>query len=194
MTKFDQNFWTERYQNNSTGWDLGKASLPLVSYIDSIGSKDLKILIPGAGNAYEAEYLWTSGFKNIHIVDIAEPPLNNLKQRLPQLPASQLIHQDFFDHIGSYDLILEQTFFCALDPKLRSAYCKHTNDLLKKGGLLSGVLFDFPLNYSGPPFGGSLAAYKALFQTRYSIKTLEPCYNSEASREGKELFFIFEKN
>jgi thiopurine S-methyltransferase len=193
MTKFDQNFWTERYKNKSTGWDLGKASAPLIHFIDSIGSLDLKILIPGAGNAYEAEYLWSKGFKNIYVIDIAEPPLDNLRNRLPELPKTQIIHQNFFDHEASYDLILEQTFFCALDPNLRFSYRDHTSALLSRKGTVAGVLFDFPLNSSGPPFGGSLAEYRKLFQSSFTIKTLEPCYNSEPSRDGKELFFIFEK-
>jgi thiopurine S-methyltransferase len=138
--------------------------------------------------------LWKQGFKNIFVLDIASEPLSNLKRRIPGLPESQIIQTDFFTHNETYDIILEQTFFCALEPKLRVAYRDHMFRILAVEGRLAGVLFDFPLSNEGPPFGGSLKGYRELFQGHFKIKTLEPCYNSEPSRAGKELFFIFGKN
>ncbi|SHI83533.1 Thiopurine S-methyltransferase (TPMT) [Algibacter luteus] len=52
-----ENYWTQRYNERQTGWDVGKPTTPLKTYIDQLKNKSLKILIPGAGNAYEAEYL-----------------------------------------------------------------------------------------------------------------------------------------
>jgi len=57
------NYWENRYQNQQTGWDIGEISSPLKAYIDQLEDKSIKILIPGAGNAYEAEYLFLNGFK-----------------------------------------------------------------------------------------------------------------------------------
>jgi thiopurine S-methyltransferase len=65
--------------------------------------------------------------------------------------------------------------------------------LLKAGGKLVGLLFDFRLTEEGPPFGGDADAYSLAFQKRFDIKTLAPCYNSIKPRDGKELFIIFEK-
>ena len=59
---FSNEFWTQRYEQNQTGWDIGEISRPLKEYIDQLEDKNLKILIPGAGNAYEAEYLFKQGF------------------------------------------------------------------------------------------------------------------------------------
>lgn len=55
----------------------------------------------------------------------------------------------------SFDLIIEQTFFCALDPKLRPEYAVKMAELLKPGGRLVGVLFNDTLNNDKPPFGGT---------------------------------------
>ncbi len=63
-------FWENRWQTNKTGWDLGEISPPLLNYINQLTNKELKILIPGCGNAYEAEYLYANGFKNTFIVPI----------------------------------------------------------------------------------------------------------------------------
>ena len=104
-----------------------------------------------------------------------------------------LIHDDFFNHTGTYDLIIEQTFFCALQPSLRPNYVAKMYDLLSKKGKVSGLLFNFPLTEEGPPFGGSQEEYINLFSNAFSIKTLDIAYNSIKPRANKELFFTFEK-
>ena len=196
MTKqnnLDQEFWENRYRTKETGWDLGAISPAIKSYINQLKNKDLNILIPGGGHNYEAEYLWCSGFKNIHIVDISEVALMQFQQRVPDFPTQQIIQLDFFNLTDTFDLIIEQTFFCALDPNLRTSYSKKMNQLLKTKGRLVGLLFDFELTKVGPPFGGDLSEYNTLFSKHFTIKTLETAINSVKPRQNKELFFIFEK-
>ena len=190
----NKTYWEERYDNNSIGWDLGAVSGPLKAFIDQLQDKDIKILIPGAGNGYEVEYLYQNGFRNLYVCDIAQPPLMRLREQLPELNPDRLIQQNFFElEESGFDLILEQTFFCALDPSLRQDYAGKMYSLLKKGGVLAGLFFDFPLTEKGPPFGGSKQEYEALFSKNYEIKTMERAYNSSEGRQGIELFFIFEK-
>jgi len=190
---FDQAFWSSKYQEGQTGWDMGEVSPPIKAYIDQLKYKDISILIPGAGNAYEAAYLFEQGFTDVTVLDLAKEPLDNFKKRMPDFPMEKLIQQDFFNHEGQYDLILEQTFFCALDPSLRMNYINKMKSLLKLNGKLSGLLFDFRLSEEGPPFGGDADAYSLAFQEQFYLKTLSPCYNSIKPRAGKELFIIFEK-
>ena len=57
IKKMNKEYWEGRYQSNETGWDVGKITTPLKDYIDQIENKELKILIPGAGNGYEFDYL-----------------------------------------------------------------------------------------------------------------------------------------
>lgn len=185
------NYWENRYQKEDTGWDAGKTTTPLKEYIDQLSDKNLKILIPGAGNGYEFDYLIENGFKNVFVIDIAETPINNIKKRNPEY-SSHIIHDDFFTFNDTFDLILEQTFFCALLPNLRSQYVKKMTTLLNPKGKIAGLLFDFPLTEVGPPFGGSKKEYLELFSEKFHIKTLEKAYNSIKPRENKELFFIFE--
>jgi SAM-dependent methyltransferase len=186
-------YWNNRYKTNETGWDIGHISKPIKEYIDQLKGKNLKILIPGAGNSYEAEYIFNQGFKHIYVADISKIPLQNLKNRVSDFPESQLVNKDFFELKGKYDLILEQTFFCAITPELREAYVKKMHELLKPNGRLVGLLFDFPLTEEGPPFGGSKSEYKSLFKKRFKILKLETANNSIPQRAGKELFFQVEK-
>ena len=193
MNKFNASFWGEKYESNTTGWDLGKASTPIKEYIEQLEDKSISILIPGCGNGYEAEFLHNSGFTNVNVLDITKQPLENFSQRVSSFPTKNLIHGDFFKHKSQYDLILEQTFFCALDPKFRPSYAEKMHELLKDSGKLTGLLFDFPLTEEGPPFGGCINEYIAVFSKRFHIKTMEASHNSIESRNGKELFVIFEK-
>lgn len=189
MVELNEDFWTSRYLNHQTGWDIGNVSTPLKEYIDQLENKDLDILIPGAGNAYEAEYLWKNGFKHVDVVDISEYPLASLKERLTDFPNQQLIHKDFFELDTTYDLIFEQTFFCALSPKMRTAYLKKMNELLNPNGKLVGVLFNIPLNSDRPPFGGKKEQYVPMFLEYLELNTMEACYNSIEPRMHNELWF-----
>ena len=192
-TKYHKKYWENNYKTNQIGWDIGYASPPITNYIDQLTNKDISILIPGAGNAYEAEYLFHKGFNNIKVLDIAKQPLENIQNRIPSFPKENLIQGDFFKHKPKYELIIEQTFYCSISPKLRFKYADKIYKLLHKGGKLIGLLFDFPLTEEGPPFGGSLEEYKNTFSKQFHIQVLEPSFNSIKPRLGRELFIIFEK-
>ncbi len=188
MENLDARFWTAKYINQETGWDLGQVSPPLKAYFDQLKDKDLKILIPGGGNSYEAEYLHAQGFKKVYVADLSEPPLLNLKRRVPTFPDHHLLHTDFFQLKDRFDLIIEQTFFCALNPSLRPKYVRNMSQLLKPSGHLVGLLFDATLNNDKPPFGGNQQEYKVLFSKHFNLEIMEPCHNSIKPRLGSELF------
>jgi len=185
-----EHFWEEKYLNGQTGWDMGVVSPPLSAYVDQWKNKNSAILIPGCGNAYEALYLARNGFRNVTVVDIATAPLKNLREKLEsdRLSWVRLVHANFFDLKGSFDLMLEQTFFCAINPVLREQYVLKAARLLAPGGVLAGVLFATHFADEGPPYGGTEKEYRRLFSKRFSIDTLAPCYNSHPKRLGNELF------
>lgn len=186
--ELDRNFWEERYLSGDTGWDAGRITTPLKTYFDQLDDQGLEILIPGGGRSHEAEYLHRAGFRNVHVVDQAGAPLADLLEWCPDFPRNHLHQGDFFEHAGRYDLIIEQTFFCALDPKLRVRYVERMHDMLNPGGKLTGVLFDAPLFTDRPPFGGNAAEYRNLFGRVFRHFSLEPCRNSIPPRAGRELW------
>jgi copper chaperone CopZ len=192
-TPLDQHYWDQQYQANATGWDLGQVSPPIKSYIDQLKDKSIRILIPGAGNAYEAEYLLQQGFTSITVIDIAPTVVQKLQHHFSGQAHIHLIQGDFFDHEEKYDLIIEQTFFCALPPSMRQRYVWKMHSLLNDGGRIAGVMFNRSFE-SGPPFGGSQTEYEQLFQTAFEFKTLACCINSVKPRHESELFVNLMKN
>ncbi|TDD95764.1 methyltransferase domain-containing protein [Flavobacterium cellulosilyticum] len=183
----NQEFWDHLYKVHDTGWDVGRVSPPLKEYIDTLINKDISILIPGCGNSYEAEYLMQLGFTNVTIIDIAPTLVEHLREKFKENANVKIMEGDFFDHEGKYDLILEQTFFCALPPIMRIQYALKVHQLLKENGILAGLLFN-KIFEDCPPFGGTQKEYEMLFGENFHILKMELCQNSIPKRANNELF------
>jgi SAM-dependent methyltransferase len=189
----DERYWQNRYEQNQTQWDVGAITPPLRRYIDQLTNQEMKILIPGCGQAHEAAYLHRKGFTRVYVADLAQYPLQRLQERVPAFPAFHLLHQDFFDLTGIFDLILEQTFFCALPPDRRPDYARKISELLRPGGKLVGVLFEAEFPQEGPPYGGSREEYRRYFEPYFDFKVFDRCHNSIGPRQGRELFILLQK-
>jgi methyl halide transferase len=185
IKQLGKDFWNDRYRDNQTGWDLGMVSPPLKFWMDTLSDKNLRILIPGAGNAYEVDYLIQQGFTSITVVDIAPFVMERLKDRYMNYPQVKLVLGDFFELTGTFDVVLEQTFFCAIDPALRNAYVNKIAEILPHDGRLLGVLFDRSFD-GGPPFGGYASEYQSLFSTRFDVE-ITPCTCSHPARNNSEV-------
>ncbi len=190
----DAAFWNEKYQTGNTPWDIGGVSPPLRHYLDQIEDKSTSILIPGAGRAYEAIYLHQKGFQNVWVCDWAPAAFDFLKSKIPDFPEVNLVCSDFFKLDLQVDLILEQTFFCAIEPHQRSAYAQKAAALLRPQGKLAGLLFAQTFEKNGPPFGGTAEEYRAAFEPYFDILQLYISPYSIKPRQGVELFIELEKS
>ncbi len=189
-SKLGNAYWSSRYEQQQTGWDIGYVSTPLKTYIDQLEDTSVSILIPGCGHAHEAAYLLEKGFNNITLVDIAEVQIQNLRKQFAAANI-EILHTDFFQLEGQFDLIIEQTFFSAIHLSHREAYVNKMGQLLKPRGKLVGLLFNAE-SESGPPFGGTKKEYERLFSKSFHIRVMDSCYNSIEPRFGRELFIILE--
>jgi SAM-dependent methyltransferase len=187
-TPLDQNYWNERWEKDDTGWDIGHASPAITDYMKQYPYKNASILIPGCGNAYEAQYLVDNGFTDITLIDIAPNAVDLIKVKFSNTPQVKVLCEDFFKHQGAYDLIIEQTFFCAIPPSRRKEYAEKTASLLNEDGKIIGVLFDKQFNQPFPPFGGCPCEYKPIFEKHFTIKKMDMCYNSIPPRAESEVF------
>lgn len=188
----DQAYWNNRFEEENTPWDIGYPSPAIVEYIDALKDRQLRILVPGAGNGYEVEYLFNQDFTHVNVIDLSQKALDNFSERVPDFPKDRLICGNFFNHQDRYDLIIEQTFFCALDPVMRKEYVNKMWDVLDEGGQLVGLLFNWK-NDDGPPFGGSASEYRQLFELKFVLEKMELCHNSIKPRAGRELWIQFMK-
>ncbi len=190
----DEAYWSQRYAHDDTPWDIGNISPPLKAIIDGLSDKGMRILIPGAGKGYEAIYLHRKGFSEVYVCDWVAAAFDTLQEQAPDFPAEHMLIADFFElDLPGFDLILEQTFFCALLPSQRPAYVRKMYELLKPGGRLMGVLFAHEFPFEGPPFGGNEATYRQLFSPLFEIERMELSRLSIGPRAGNELEFSLRK-
>ena len=191
----NENFWNNRYLENNTGWDLGAISPAIKKWFDTKKNKDLQILIPGAGKGHEVKYGFDNGFNNIHYLDISTEAVTFFKDNCPNLPKEQILISDFFDLKKDlfFDVVIEQTFFCAINPALRKSYVKKTHEILKKNGCIIGLLFNKKFDNQGPPFGGFYEEYIELFSDLFIIEKLENSVRSVHPRKENEFWIKMRK-
>ena len=191
----NENFWNNKYLNNDTGWDLGIISPAIKKWFDTKKNKGLQILVPGAGKGYEVKYGYDYGFNNIHYLDISFEATNFFKKNCPSFPRKQILTCDFFDLKKDlfFDVIIEQTFFCAISPNLRKSYVKKTHEILKKNGYIIGLLFKKKFETQGPPFGGFYEEYIELFSDLFAIEKLENSMLSIPPRKENEFWIKMRK-
>lgn len=192
MNQFNKTYWNSRWEESQIGWDIGSASTAISEYFLQVKNKEIKILIPGCGNAHEAELLLKEGFRNITLLDIAPKACELISNKFSHHEVL-VICDDFFNHSGKYDIIVEQTFFCALKPDLRKKYVEKMAELLNNEGKLIGVLFNKNFGNPTPPFGGNIEEYKTIFKENFNINTMEICYNSIEPRKNNEVFINLQK-
>ena len=193
--KLDKAYWDSRYQADNIGWDIGYVSPAIKNWFDIQENKDLSILIPGAGAGYEVSYAHQLGFKNVFYMDISSEAVSLFKSKNTSFPDNKILSADFFDlNLSSYfDVIIEQTFFCAQSPTKRAEYVNKTHDLLRKKGQLIGLLFGINFQKDGPPFGGDIEVYQNLFEQKYKINKLQLCQTSIPERVGNEIWMELTK-
>lgn len=187
-----QSFWNERWETKQTGWDIGYASPAIAEYFSKFSDKEAAILIPGCGNAYEAEFLLNEGFKNITLVDIAPKAVEILRNKFAGNSNVRILCVDFFTIGEKFDILIEQTFFCAIPPGKRKAYVQKAADVLNSEGKIVGLLFDTMFEKEGPPFGGSRIEYEQFFNPLFNVMMI-PCERSITPRAGTELFIELQK-
>lgn len=190
-------FWEGRYQANNTSWDLGGPT----PVFETIAGKypTGKICVIGCGRGYDAVVFAEEGF-DVTAVDFSESAIKEVQQLAIKSNVDVTgVCRDIFDlpadFLNTFDYVIEQTCFCAIDPGRRKEYEEVVYSILKPHGQLIGLWFplDKSLDQGGPPWGVTEDEVKTLFSKRW-IKNIERFpQESIKPREGREKLIIFEK-
>lgn len=175
-------FWDKRYREGKTPWDLGKSPAMLVEFL----AKQVpgRVLVPGCGSGYELQSFVENGW-DVTAVDCSPEAVHRAKQFLPEVHGRILL-DDFFAAdlaVGTFDLIYERTFLCAIPPDLRGAYGTRFSSLIKPGGKLVGFFYLGELEPDGPPF----AIEKEDLERR-----LSPVFSPDLERPSQDGLPVFE--
>lgn len=140
-----------------------------------------RALVPGCGRGYDVIYLAHPNRVVIGL-DIVDRAIDEATKMLLDSDCTckenaVFLNKSFFDMPDDekFDFIYDYTFFCALDPSLRSDWATKMASLIKQGGELCTIIYPICNKEGGPPFKVSLDDYKiVLEQVGFQMIQLEP--------------------
>jgi SAM-dependent methyltransferase len=192
--------WNERYVIQDTPWDKGAAT-PVLEEIWRAFPEVFqgKVILPGCGPGYEARWLAAKGCE-VTGVDIAPLAIDKARE-LDVDGAVKFEVSDFLNpeakFVGAFDVLFENTCFCALLPTLRENYLRSAFEVLKPGGTVAGVFFIDPemdVGESGPPFGIGVETLKSMCEAAgFDVMESWVPVTGFQGRIGRELAMILKK-
>ncbi|MDH5526267.1 MAG: TPMT family class I SAM-dependent methyltransferase [Nitrospirota bacterium] len=182
-------FWNGRYLTNETGWDLGQPSPPFVALHEAGRIVPCDVVIPGCGTGWEVAWLAARGYR-VTGIDFAPEALARTRARLDAEGAdAELVSANLLappeSLWGRFDLLLEQTCFCAIDPIRRGDYVTAAWRMLRPGGRLLALFYAHG-KPGGPPYHTDPEEVAGCFGERFELHTLELTRHSHERRQGEE--------
>ena len=177
-------FWDPRYASQETPWSRQEVPLNLDAFLKS--TVPGTVLIPGCGAGYVIPAFHEVGWK-VTAMDFSPVAVEQARAKLGEL-GKRVLLADFFQHdFGGerFDLCYEQSFLCALPPRLWPDYASRIAQLLRPGGLLMGVFF-FGQEPEPPPYPLDEAKDQELFGARFSLLKSVPIPDSHPFYVGGE--------
>jgi len=192
-------YWENSYNAGEMAWDLGEPTPIFKKWIHS-QKKPLSICILGAGNGWDALYFAEKGHA-VTAIDFADSAIRNMTDSAKKKKLDiNILNEDIFNleklYDAKFDIVLEYTCYCAIDPKKRKKYIQIVNKLLKVSGKFVGIFFpvDKEFDRNGPPFGVDINATISMFSKYFTLIKNEIPTLSVERRKGREVFVIFMKN
>jgi hypothetical protein len=184
-------FWETRYRDHVTPWDAGSVPAALRHYARRLEPAS-RVLIPGCGSAYEAQYLLENGFDALAI-DFSQAAVEAAQHTLARFPG-RVRFADFFefDFGAPCDCVYERAFLCALPPKMWPQYAERMAEIIRPGGTLAGFFF-FKETPRGPPFGTTPEALAALLDPWFERTEDLPVENSIEVFKGAERWQVWQR-
>lgn len=166
----DPEFWNQRYAAACTPWDLGAAPPALLRFLSTNPGEGRRVLVPGCGSGHEIPAFANAGYQ-VTALDFSAEAIARVRRQLGHRADITLLCGDFFTapfSPGSFDLIYERTFLCALPLARRAELVACTARWLRPGGQVAGLYFYGPKD-DGPPFGLESEEAARLFDPQFEL-------------------------
>ncbi|CAA7396606.1 unnamed protein product [Spirodela intermedia] len=186
-----QGGWERCWEEGLTPWDLGKPT-PLIAHLVQTGDLPLgRALVPGCGSGHDVVAM-AGPERHVVGVDISVSAIQKACEMTSALPNKEhftFLAEDFFawQPTELFDLIFDYTFFCAIDPSMRSAWADRIGDLLKPDGELITLMYPMDEFDGGPPYAVSVSDYEEVLHS-LGFKAISVVDNelAIAPRKGRE--------
>lgn len=182
-------FWEHLYRDDAAGWELGRATPPLASYFAKYSPRGSRVLVVGCGRGHEARMLAGHGAQVVAI-DLAERAITAARGLDAGTGVAYRVHDLFVPLAERFDMVVEHTCFCAIEPARRDEYVERVADALVDGGALVGLFFDHG-RPGGPPYTTDADELTRRFTRRFHVASLVRAEDSVLVRAGQELLGRF---
>jgi SAM-dependent methyltransferase len=183
-------YWDDRYERDSTPWDLGSPAPALREYFPKLKLPRSRILVLGAGRGQDAALMAQMG-NIVTAVDFSKQALQKARASFSGLTQIEWVEHNIFslptEFHQNFDIVLEHTCFSAIDPEEREDLVKMWRKCLAPGGRLLGIFYIHPQR-NGPPFGASEWEIQKRLQSHFRILTWSRFRQSVPDRLGCELW------
>ncbi|GKU92307.1 hypothetical protein SLEP1_g6054 [Rubroshorea leprosula] len=191
--------WEKSWEEGATPWDLGQPT-PVMVHLHQTGALPKgRALVPGCGSGYDVVAM-ACPERYVVGLDISETAIRTaveLSSSLPNADYFTFLKADFFtwQPTNLFDLIFDYTFFCAIEPDMRSAWAQRISDLLKPDGELITLMFPIGDHVGGPPYKVSVSDYEEVLHP-FGFKAISIVNNELAikPRKGKEMLGRWKKS
>ncbi|XP_044498133.1 probable thiol methyltransferase 2 [Mangifera indica] len=165
----DTSHWEKCWEEGATPWDLGKPT-PIVVHLHQLGALPKgRALVPGCGTGYDVVAMACPEryVVGLEISDIAVNKAKELSSSFPNANYITILKADFFTWCPTelFDLIFDYTFFCAIEPEMRSVWAQKISNLLKPDGELITLMFPISDHVGGPPYKVSVSDYEEVLHS-----------------------------
>lgn len=188
-------FWSKKYENDDTGWDLNEPSPVLAWALKKFKLPKLRVAVLGSGRGHDAHLFSTQGHFTTGI-DFSEKAIEQARTMYPESSNLKWLRGDVFNLpenlLGQFDLVFDHTLFCAIDPEKRKALVNVWKKLLSEQGQVLGVFFTMHKQL-GPPFGSTEYEIEDLMLKEFRKDYWLRADSSVPKRLGKELLVLATK-
>jgi SAM-dependent methyltransferase len=152
-------FWDLRFREGFIPWDAGGVPAALQAFL-AREPAGRRVLVPGCGSGYEVRAFAAAGH-GVLAIDFSAAAIDAARRVAPEL-GHLVVHGDFFAHpLGSFDLVYERAFLCALPRAHWPRWAARVAEIVPPGGRLVGFFF-WSDDERGPPFGLKAGELEAL--------------------------------
>ncbi|XP_043721549.1 probable thiol methyltransferase 2 [Telopea speciosissima] len=183
--------WDKCWEQGLTPWDL-KQPTPVFLHLHQADALPRgRALVPGCGTGYDVVAI-ASPDRYVVGLEISEHAIKRAKELFSSLPNANYFtftKEDFFtwQPTDLFDLIYDYTFFCAIEPSMRSAWASRIRDYLKPDGELITLMFPISDHVGGPPYKVSVADYEeVLHPMGFRAISIEDNELAIEPRKGRE--------
>ncbi len=189
--------WARHYADGDTPWDLGgphpELSLRLASGALAPPRRGARALVPGCGRGHDALALARRGWC-VTAVDLVPTAATEIAAELARGGGSVVVGDVLAltpERLGgTFDLIWDHTFFCALPRELRAQWGRVAVACLAPEGAYVALVFPVgkPEAEGGPPHGMSTADVAAVLAPELHVVEDSPVTRGVGRRTWPERF------